>query len=261
VKEYAHQPFVPLDPADLPQFALGRLRRFTRIAGLAGQLTTPPWRRLACQAVYVAYCDCLSLGLKEQAEEVLRQGRQAQARAALRTVELELAEDSVAVQGEYVMAVVETTLVGRQILARNGVRAGTIDAWYPRMLLVEALREMESAGLSARLRACGVHAALKLRTRAEEQRVGSLGQFLALQGEHYLAMHRGEQPSTVTAIVQAKASGGRATVTCRDPYPCDFWLGWFEGLGTSFGRAVKIGHRGGACKSSGQSACVYRLSW
>lgn len=261
MKEYAHQPFVPLDTADLPQFALKRLRRFTRVASLTEQFATSPWQRLARQAVHVAYSDCLALGLRAEAEEVLRQSRQAHEQAARRVIESEAAEDLVAVQGEYVLAVVETTVVGRQILARNGVSAGALDAWYPRMLLVEALREMESAGLAARVRACGVQAALKLRTRAEEQRVASLGQFLALQGDHYLAMHRGEQPSTVTATVEPNEDGGRAIVTCRDPYPCDFWVGWFEGLGASFGQALKIAHRGGACKSTGKAECVYRLSW
>ena len=48
-------------------------------------------------------------------------------------------------------------------------------------------------------------------------------------------MHRGETPATVTSSVEERADGGRAIVTCRDPYPCDFWIGWFEGLGTSYG--------------------------
>lgn len=261
MREYTHQPFIPLDAADLSQFALDRLRRFSRIAGLVEHVPTPEWQRLARHAVHVSYRDCLALGLRTEAEEVLLQARQDREQASRRAAELDLAEDVVAVQGQYVMAVVETTAVGRQILARSGVGAGAAEAWYPRMLLVEALEEMESAGLGARVRACGLQAAIRLRTWAEEQRVADLGRFLALQGEHYVAMHRGETPATVTSSVEERADGGRAIVICRDPYPCDFWIGWFEGLGTSYGRAVKIAHRGAACKSMGKSECVYRLSW
>jgi hypothetical protein len=261
LKEYTHHSFVALDPSDPSLFALNRLRRFSRLAGLAAQLPASPWLRLTRQAVHVAYGDCLKLDMRAEADEVLRLGREVGLQAAEWGGEVDLAEDIVAVQGEYVLAVVETTVVGRQILARNGISARDLDDWYPRMLLVDALREMQSAGLGARVRACGVQAALKLRTRAEEQRVADLAAFLALQGDHYLAMHRGEQPSTVTANVEPSEAGGRATVTCRDPYPCDFWLGWFEGLGASFGHAVKIGHRGGTCKSTGKTECVYRLSW
>src|SRR5262245_35421669 len=162
MKEYAHQPFIPLDAADLPQFALNRLRRFARIAGLADRLAMPEWQRLARHAVHVAYRDCLALGLRAEAEEALRRSRQAEEPVTRPAVELDGDEDTVAVQGQYVMAVVETTAVGRQILARSGVSAGAVDAWYPRVLLVEALREMERAGLGGRVRACGVQAAIKL---------------------------------------------------------------------------------------------------
>src|SRR5262245_55941653 len=123
MKEYAHQPFIPLDAADLPQFALNRLRRFARIAGLADRLAMPEWQRLARHAVHVAYRDCLALGLRAEAEEALRRARQAEeplrrARQAEEPVirpaaGLEGDEDTVAVQGQYVMAVVETTAVGR----------------------------------------------------------------------------------------------------------------------------------------------------
>jgi hypothetical protein len=261
LREHTHQPFVPLDPADLPGFALSRLQRFARIAGLADQFPMPEWRRLARHAVHVAYRDCLALDRRDEAEAVLDRGRQEQERAAARAAERELEEDLVAVQGQYVIAVVETTAVGRQILARSGVSVGSVDAWYPRMLLVEALREMERAGLGARVRACGLQAATRLQTRAVEQPVGDLGRLLERQGELFLATHRGEKPTTVTATVEERADGRRAIVTCRDPYPCDFWIGWFEGLGASFGHPVKIAHRGGACKSMGKAECVYRLSW
>jgi hypothetical protein len=129
------------------------------------------------------------------------------------------------------------------------------------MLLVEALREMERAGLGARVRACGLQAATRLQAGAEESRIGDLGRLIERQGEQYLAMHRGEKPTTVTAAVEGRADGGRAIVTCRDPYPCDFWIGWFEGLGASLGHPLKIAHRGAACKSMGRAECVYRLSW
>src|SRR5262245_35414832 len=192
LKEYTHHAFVALDASDPSQFALDRLRRFTGLAALAARTPASPWLRLARQAVHAAYGDCLGLGRRAEADEVLRLSRQDGPRSAEWQSEVELIEDLVAVQGEYVLAVVETTVVGRQILARNGVSARDLDAWYPRMLLVDALREMQSAGLGARVRACGVQAALKLRTRAEEQRVADLAGFLALQGDHYLAMHRGE---------------------------------------------------------------------
>jgi hypothetical protein len=261
LREHTHPPFIPLDAADLPHFALGRLRRFNRISSLTAKSATPSWQRLARHAVHVAYRDCLALGLREQAEAVLHHAHQATAPVERRSVEPRRPDDEVAVQCDYVMAVVETTVVGRQILARHGVSRGSVEAWYPRAMLVEALREMERAGLGGRVRACGMLAAIKLRPRIEQQGIADLGSFLERQGEYYLSLHRGEQATTVTSTVERGPRGGRATVTCRDPYPCEFWVGWFEGLGANFGRVVRVGHRAGTCKSTGKPECIYQVSW
>jgi hypothetical protein len=60
-----------VDLANLDRFFLARLQRFARLAATAEACDIPQWRRLARHATLSAYRDCASIGLEQEAREIL----------------------------------------------------------------------------------------------------------------------------------------------------------------------------------------------
>lgn len=55
--------------------------------------------------------------------------------------------------------------------------------------------------------------------------------------------------------------GTSATMTCDNPYPCDFDRGILAGFAARFEPAVSVSHAGTACRKKGDAACVYLVQW
>ncbi len=53
----------------------------------------------------------------------------------------------------------------------------------------------------------------------------------------------------------------RGTMTCDDPYYCDFDRGIMIGLGTRFATKTHVTHADGGCRKDGADRCTYLIRW
>jgi hypothetical protein len=64
-------PFAEARPTTDSEFYLARLRRFTRLIGVADAAHLPHWRQLARRAAFAAYLDCAALGRADAARAIV----------------------------------------------------------------------------------------------------------------------------------------------------------------------------------------------
>jgi hypothetical protein len=244
----AYRPLTVLAMPDLGQFSVARLERFAGLA-LKDGAYGHEHRELARRATYAAYCDCLALGLRREAG------------AALRRAGLHRPVGTVSVRREYLLALADTTDVGRRSLTARGIVAGSPDPWCPRASVLGVIADLEAAGMHSTVRAWGRELASRLRGRLREKGIESFARLMEMQGEFHADQHQGDWDDVVTTRTDRALDRGWATVTCLDPYPCELWRGWFEGSAALFGHAVRVRHGSGSCKALGGRYCRYTVAW
>lgn len=143
----------------------------------------------------------------------------------------------------------------REALAERGIEDVAEGRWYPLEDFTAVLEMIgENAGPST-LRKLGVAVADDVDWR---DRPDSPADALDGIAEVMRRYHRG----SVGDYRLEEADDGRATVTCRGPYPCEFDKGILEGtaerFGASYARVDEVGDR---CRDDRGTACSYEVRW
>ena len=169
----------------------------------------------------------------------------------------------VAVNGQTVLSVIsgmgafKDTAV--QILQRNGIPNPQPNAWYPQQAWLNAFREIAKTIGSSTLRQIGLSIP---RNAKFPPGINSVEKALESIDGAYHMNHRGGE---IGHYVFAKTGPTSATMTCKNPYPCDFDRGLIEAVANQFkpaGSIVKVQHDSAKpCRAKDGDSCTYLINW
>ncbi len=169
----------------------------------------------------------------------------------------------VMVNGQTVLSVMNGMGVFRgsasRILERHGIPNPVATGWYPQQAWLDAFREIAETIGSKTLHQIGMSIP---RTAKFPPGIDTLEKALRSIDVAYHLNHRGGE---IGHYEFAKTSPTRASVTCRNPYPCDFDRGLIEAVARQFkpaGAVLRIEHDLlKPCRSKAGDSCTYVISW
>lgn len=91
------------------------------------------------------------------------------------------------------------------------------------------------------------------------QGIDSLSAGLASISVAYKMNHKPNDPSIIGDYIYAKTGEGKYTITCTNPYPCEFDEGIVNGVARTFEKSVYVKHMDGPCRKKGDDRCVYQV--
>jgi len=146
-----------------------------------------------------------------------------------------------------------------EILGRHGIKNPEAAAWYPQQAWLDAFREINQSIGAATLRQIG----LSIPANAKfPPGIDTIEKALASIDVAYHMNHRGGE---IGHLAYSKSGERQATVTCKNPYPCDFDRGIVEAMAARFkpgGAMVKVQHDAAhPCRKTGGESCTYLVSW
>lgn len=175
----------------------------------------------------------------------------------------------VEVQGEVVMAFLsgfppEGKAAGVTILERHGLSNPVAGQYYPLQGFLDAMKEISDAFTAQMLFRIGEQIALHA---ALPPGIDDLQKCLALIDTAYHMNHRGGEIGRYEYHYLGGERGlQRASMVCRNPYPCGFDRGCIEGFARRFkpqgSYDVVVRHDDSQpCRRNGQDSCTYIISW
>jgi hypothetical protein len=176
-------------------------------------------------------------------------------------------DPSVEVQGQTILAVVDGALArfsedyrerGRAALAENGIRDPAPGAWYPQQAWLntfETIADDLEPHLLDRLGEQIPHVA------PWPNGVSDVDAGLRAIDDAYQRNHRGGE---IGSYSFERTDDRTGTVTCTNPYPCEFDRGLVRAVARSYAPVesfVFIEEREDRCRRHGDDACTYTVSW
>ncbi len=169
----------------------------------------------------------------------------------------------VMVNGETVLSVVTGMgafrNTGGQILQRNGIPDPEPLAWYPQQAWLDAFREISQTIGGSTLHQIGLSIP---RSAKFPPGIDSIEKALESLDGAYHMNHRGGE---IGHYSFEKTGPRQGTVTCHNPYPCEFDRGIVMAMAIQFkpqGSVVRVQHDpDGPCRSKLGDSCTYVVSW
>lgn len=143
------------------------------------------------------------------------------------------------------------------ILDKYGLLNPSTKAWHAHRDVVQMIHEVASGNNDCDLYATGaiVQACFGL-----SDVTGGVDMALAAVDDYYQSTHRGPDAGGYQLL---KWKCGTISVTCNNPYPCDFDRGMLESLVKRFappGTVLGVAHDHDArCRDLGDHACTYKV--
>ena len=168
----------------------------------------------------------------------------------------------VTVNGETVLSVVngmgsfrDTAL---DILARHGIKNPQSAQWYNQQAWLDAFQEINQK--------IGVNTLYKIGLSIPENAKfpPGINDVEKALGSIDVAYHMNHRGGEIGHYGFARLAPTQATMTCRNPYPCDFDRGLIEAVARRFkpaGAMPKVTHNPGQCRKTGAESCTYLVSW
>lgn len=169
---------------------------------------------------------------------------------------------SVTVSGESVLAVVDGMGTFREtaleILGRHGIKNPQPGQWYNQQAWLDSFQEISQK--------IGVKTLYRIGLSIPETAkfppgINDVEKALGAINVAYHMNHRGGE---IGHFGFSKTAPSKGTMTCRNPYPCDFDRGIIEAMANRFrpaGSIVKVQHEPGACRNTGADSCKYHIAW
>jgi hypothetical protein len=146
-----------------------------------------------------------------------------------------------------------------QILQRNGIPDPQPAGWYPQQAWLNAFQEIAKTIGSSTLRQIGMSIP---RNAKFPPGIDTVEKALESLDAAYHMNHRGGEIGHLSYV---KTGPKSATVTCQNPYPCDFDRGLVEAVANKFkpaGSIVKVQHDAAKpCRAKQGESCTYVVSW
>ena len=169
----------------------------------------------------------------------------------------------VMVNGQTVLSVVSGMGVFKdsacRILERHGIPNPSPNGWYPQQAWLNAFREIAGTIGARTLHQIGSSIPASARFPPG---IDSIEKALASIDAAYHLNHKGGE---IGHYQYVKTGPSSATVTCRNPYPCDFDRGIIEAMVTRFkpaGSIPRVQHDASKpCRSKQGDSCTYLISW
>jgi hypothetical protein len=170
---------------------------------------------------------------------------------------------NVTVNGETVLSIVDGMGTFRdtalEILARRGIKNPQPGQWYNQQAWLNAFQEIhQKIGVNTLYRiglSIPENAKLPPGINDVEKALGAID----------VAYHMNHRGGEIGHYGFSRSAQSQGTMTCRNPYPCDFDRGIIEAMAKRFkpaGSLVKVLHdTGGPCRKNGGDACRYLVSW
>jgi len=170
----------------------------------------------------------------------------------------------VEVNGETVLSVLEAMDVFRvqaeKILEKHGVINPEIGKWYNQQAWLNAFKYIADE--------IGPNTLYSIGRKVPENAqfppdIDSIEKALGAIDVAYNMNHRGGE----IGHYSFESTGAKsATITCNNPYPCDFDSGIIESMAKKFQPAdsimVMVSHDTTAsCRKTGADSCIYKISW
>ena len=143
----------------------------------------------------------------------------------------------------------------RRILADQGIPDPQRGTWYPQQAWLEAFRAIAQQ--------IGPNALYEIGRKIPDTadwpvEIDSVERALASIDTAYHMNHRGGAIGNYFFTMAGDRTG---TMTCSEPYPCDFDRGIVEAMAAKFTGTFSLQHEGTQCRKKGDPCCVYRLTW
>lgn len=130
------------------------------------------------------------------------------------------------------------------------------EKYYPAEGFLKALKNIGSTMNPAVLRNVGT----KIIESAQwPQGLDSLTSGLASISVAYKMNHEPNNPTIIGDYIYAKIGEGEYTITCTNPYPCEFDEGIINGVARTFEKNVFVKHMDGPCRKKGDDRCIYLI--
>jgi hypothetical protein len=176
-------------------------------------------------------------------------------------------DENVEVHGQTILAVVDDALArfadayrerARRALAANGIEEPSPDEWYPQQAWLDTF-----AAIAADLEP---HILDRLGEQLPDAAdwptdPSTVEAGLRSIDDAYQRNHRGGEIGSYDCVA---VDDRTATVTCRNPYPCEFDRGLIRAVAREHAPIesfVFVEERGDRCRRDGDDACVYAVSW
>ena len=170
----------------------------------------------------------------------------------------------VEVNGETVLSVLDAMGVFRnqasEILKENGVIDPTPGKWYSQQAWLNAFRYISDEVGPNTLYAIG----RKIPENAQfPPDIDNIEKALSAID---IAYHMNHRNGDIGHYIFEKTGAKAGTVTCNNPYPCDFDAGIIESMAKKFKPAdsimVMVSHdQTAGCRKNNGDSCVYKVSW
>jgi hypothetical protein len=148
---------------------------------------------------------------------------------------------------------------GSRILERHGIANPGPAGWYPQQAWLDAFREIAQTIGARTLHQIGLSIP---RTAKFPPGLDTLEKALASIDVAYHLNHRGGEIGHYTF---AKTGPSQATITCRNPYPCELDRGLIEAMVNQFkpkGTFPRVEHDPSKpCRTKQGDSCTYLISW
>ena len=170
---------------------------------------------------------------------------------------------NVMVNGQTVLSVVNGMGSFKQtaldILSRHGIKAPQPNQWYPQQAWLDAFQEINQKIGGATLHQIG----LSIPATAQfPPGIDTIEKALASIDVAYHLNHRGGE---IGHYAFSKSDERKASITCKNPYPCDFDQGIIQAVAARFkpaGALVKVLHDPAKpCRKKAGDSCTYLVSW
>jgi hypothetical protein len=169
----------------------------------------------------------------------------------------------VMVNGQTVLSVISGMGAFRetavQILQRNGIRNPAPTAWYPQQAWLNAFREIANTiGLNTLYQiGKSIPGSAKFPPGIDtvEKALASID----------IAYHLNHRSGEIGHYSFEKTGPSKGTMTCKNPYPCEFDRGLIEAMASQFklaGAIIRVQHDSAKpCRSKQGESCTYAISW
>jgi hypothetical protein len=146
-----------------------------------------------------------------------------------------------------------------QILKRNGIPDPQPTAWYPQQAWLNAFREIAQTIGASTLNQIGKsipgHAKFPPGIDTLEKALESID----------IAYHLNHKGGEIGHLTFKKTGPSQGTITCQNPYPCDFDRGLIEAVAQKFKPAnsiLRVHHDPQqGCRSKQGESCTYVINW
>ncbi len=129
--------------------------------------------------------------------------------------------------------------------------------FYPARAFLQALRDIGTKMSPTVLKKVG---AMIIESAKWPPGVDSFEDGLQSISVAYKMNHRPNDVNVIGDYIYEKKDDKSWTLTCTNPYPCDFDEGIIKGVAKAFNAHVNVKHAVGDCRKNGNRKCVYLIN-